>query len=312
MSKEVEVVSTDVKELAFPEITKLQMEDSFNKLVAIMPEHKGMIEVINTSLPEIHRSTSLFFKTQSQFMDNLLTVSHNTPLRNLRQILAEMNKTREAIKEAYFKLKKKDVELKQKQREYLKLFKDGIIENGLINEENDLIADLLEIEVQEIISNAESTRGYISGAIRKLANYTAQYNSIVEKHGLGEFNEADFEKEEERYHIMKAFEQGLSAARSHHGMIDEGNQIYLAQIGINGATAQYYVTEFLQAEQKLLAEGKAPTHKAYLDFLERMANTFQGSADAYAEAKGMTAVSPVALIQQGDTRFLPKPDQTNQ
>lgn len=304
MSKDVKVIDKDVRDIAFPEITKLQMEDTFTKLVAIMPEHKGMLEVINKGMPEIHRATSLFFKTQSQFMDNLLTVSHNTPLRNMRQILAEMNQTREAIKEAYFKLKKKDVELKQKQREYAKLFVDSDASLGLINQDDDLKADLLEIEVQEIIANADSTRGYISGAVRKLSNYTEQYESIQNSHGLEGFSEEDFEREEEKYHVKKAFEQALTAARAHGGVVDEGNGIYFAQIGINGAHAQFLVTDYLRAEQALLADGKAPTHKAYLDFLDRMADTFIGSASIYAASKGMATMTTAALLQKGDDRFL--------
>ena len=329
MSKEVKVV-TDIKDIAFPEISKLQLEDSFNKLVAIMPEHKDMIATISNSLPEIHRSTSLFFKTQSQFMDNMMTVSHNTPLRNMRQILAQMNSTREAIKEAYFKLKKKDIELQKKQRKYTKLFVDGKVENGLIDPADDLKADLLEIEVQEIIANGESTRGYISGAIRQLTNYTDQYNMIQERHGLQGFTEADFELEEERYHIMKAFEQGLCAARTRHDhTIDEGNMIYLTQIGINGAHAQHEIHAYLAIEADMLRghpgdkgdpgdittgrparaptpprQPMAPPHAMYIKFLNDMANHFQGSAQAYAEAKGMSTMTSTALIKKGDDRLL--------
>lgn len=314
MSKEVKVVSNDVKDLAFPEITKLQMEDSFNKLVAIMPEHQQMLDVIKESTPEIHRSTSLFFKTQSQFMDNMMTVSHNTPLRNLRQILAEMNQTREAIKEAYFKLKKKDIEVKQKQLEAEEFFK--FIEDpkpflkikkfkDVSAREAELKLQMLEIEIQELIAQAETTRGYISGAIRKLTNYTEQYNTVQERHGLQGFTEADFELEEERYHIMKAFEQALCAARTRHDFsIDEGNMIYLTQIGINGAHAQFEIHQYLKAEQEILKSGKAPTHDMYLAFLNQMATHFAGSAQNYANAKGMATMTTTALIQKGDDRFL--------
>lgn len=280
----------EVQDLAFPEITKLQLDSSFQQLAVIMPEHTQMLEVIKESLPEIQRSTSLFFKTQSQFMDNMMTVSANTPIRNVRQILAEMNQTREAIKEAVLKLKKKEIELRMKQRD-------------LEKETDDLKAEMLQVEIMEIITNAETTRGYVSGAIRKLTNYTEQYNSIVEKHNIKDFTESDFEKEEERYHIMKAFEQGLCSARSHGGIIDEGNHIYFSQIGINGAHAQFEVTQFLLQEQALLKEGKAPTHQAYITFLENMANYFQGSAESYAKTKGMTPMTQIALIQKGDTRL---------
>lgn len=295
------------KSLALQQINALEVSKSFDQLINIMPEHKEMLETVKLNLPEVQRATSLFYKTQSQFMDNMMTVSHYTPLRNLRQILAQMNSTRDALKEAHFKLKKKEVELKQKQREYDALFSSYDYDGATLkNSDDDLKADLLEIEIQEIISNAESTRGYISGAIRQLTNYTEQYNNIVKSHKLESWNEADFEKEEERYHIMKAFEQAVCAARSRNGLIDEGNHIYLAQIGINGGAAQKFISEFLIEEQRHMQEngGQVPTHSALTTFLDRMANTFAGQASDFAKSKGMTVVSHNALILKGDERLL--------
>lgn len=287
------------------DLLQISLNDTLSQLYSTMPEHLEMLHIIQEAEPELVRATSMFFKTQSQWMDNFLTVSHPTPLRNIRQILAQINKTKLAVKENYFKLKKKEIELKQKQREQSLLFTNGDITKGLIDPSDDLKAALLQIEIQEIMANAESANGYISGALRTLTNYTQQYHSIVSHYGIGQFTEADFEKEEEKYHIMKAFEQAVCAARSRGGIIDEGNHIYLSQIGINGATAQFYVTEFLTQEQNLLAENKAPTHKAYLDFLDRMYDAFKGSSEEYATKKGILTVTPAALIQNGDTSLLP-------
>ncbi len=287
---------TKLQDSIFPEITTLELNNSFNQLVAIMPEHNQMLDIIKESLPEIQRSTSLFFKTQSMFMDNMMTVNHNTPLRNIRQILAEMNRTRDAIKETVFKLKKKEIELKMKKRE--------IEVESVKSDSDNLKIEMLQLEVMEIIDGADSARGYISGAIRRLTNYTEQYNSIITKYGIQNFTEKDFEKEEEKYHIKKAFEQGLTAARSRGGIVDEGNFIYFTQIGINGATAQFYISKFLNAEQELFKEGKAPTHKAYLDFLEEMAKVFADSAKTYAESKGMCISTETAMIKNGDDRLL--------
>lgn len=273
------------------EFSTIKENKSINELIAIMPEHSKMLETIKDSLPEVQRATSAVGgKSQSQFMDNMMTVSHNTPIRNLRQILAQMVGTRDAIKENNFKLKKKEIEAKIKRQEVDK-------------EPNELKKELLSVEAMELEAAAETAKIYLSGAIRTLANYTAQYNLILEKNNLQNFNEEDFEKEEEKYHIMKAFEQALCAARARQGLIDEGNHIYLSQIGVNGAHAQFRITEFLREENKLLADGKAPTHKAYIDFLERMATEFAGSADRYAERKGMKTSTDSAMIQEGDTRL---------
>ena len=88
-----------------------------DELVKYLPEHKGMLEFVNKNLPEVARATSLFNKSQSQFMDNMLTVSHLTPVRNLRQILAEINKSSSALRESHFKNKKKEVEIRILERD---------------------------------------------------------------------------------------------------------------------------------------------------------------------------------------------------
>lgn len=258
---------------------------TFNSLVTYMPEHKQMLEVIKTNLPEINRSTSLFNKTQSQWMDNMLTVSHPTPIRNLRQILAEINKTNAALKEAYFNCSRKEVNIRIKQRE-------------LEEEKDELKRELISIDIAEYCSQLDNARGLISGAVRILANYVEQYNAILQTHSLQDFNEEEFEKEEERYHIMKAFDQALCAARSNGGRVDEGNHIYFSQIGVNGAAAQLYVENFMANEKKLISENIEPPHQLQLNFLNDMANHFQGHSAKFAQHKGMkSTMSNVALIK---------------
>ena len=48
-------------------------------------------------------------------MDNFFTVSHPTPLRNARQILAEINRICDALKEAQYNLLENYVGLDKKQ-----------------------------------------------------------------------------------------------------------------------------------------------------------------------------------------------------
>jgi hypothetical protein len=273
----------------------ITVDSTVNALVEIMPEHKEMLVGIQENLPEIVRGTSFFGKSQSQFMDNMLTVSHPTPLRNMRQILAEIEKTSGALREIYFKNKKKKIEIQIKERD-------------LDNEEDELKCELIRVEIDELRNELLTSEVYVSGAIRKISNYTEQYNNIkneiMAEKGLEDFNEIDFEKEESRYHIMKAFEQALCAARSNGGRIDEGNQIYLQQIGINGATAQRYLDLFLSDERELLKQKQAPTHQHVLDFLNQMADKFENNPTEYAEKKGMKIKTEKALLTAGNTSLM--------
>lgn len=287
------------------EFNALKENKSMNEIIAIMPEHTQMLEVIKASLPEIQRATAAVGgKTQSQFMDNMMTVSNNTPGRNLRQILAQMVQTRQAIKEANYTLEKKQLEAEVKKEE-------------AEASPSPAKRKLLLKEAEQLEEALEDTKIYLSGAVRTLANYTVQYDNIMKKFPeMRDWSEEDFEKDEERHHIMKAFEQALCAARAHGGVIDEGNHIYLAQIGINGAHAQFEITQFLNTEAQMLAghpgdpakgiprrDPIAPPHTMYIAFLNDMARHFSGSAEAYAESKGMKTRTDLAMIQEGDTRL---------
>jgi hypothetical protein len=214
-------------------------------------------------------------------MDNMLTVNHPTGLRNARQILAEVNRSKMALEESYFAMKKKKIDIKKKLE--------------LLETADGLDKDLLEVEIEEIRSQIVTNTGYIEGAIRKVAAYMNQYNNILKSLGKEEFSEEDFEKDEERYHIMKMFEQGLCAARSHGGVIDEGNQIYAHQIGINGTAAQVEVSTYLENEGKLIVNNILPPHNMTIEWLRSMADKYEGSAKAYAALKGMELLDTTSL-----------------
>jgi len=256
----------------------LALLEKIGDMVSSMPDkYVPMLKEIQAGLPEIRRASQAFFKTQSQFMDNMLTVSHPTPLRNLRQILAEMNRTMEAIRENYFNRLRLELKIKKSKHK---------LENDPFLDEFD--REEIGIDLADDQSKKEVQEAYWGGAIRKLRNYMEQYQSILNTLGVKNWTEIDFEGEEERYHIMKAFEQGLNAARAHHGIVDEGNMIYFYQIGINGGVAQAYVLRFLLEEERLIKEGGNVSHSAVIHFLEEMANTFKGCSKKFAEMKGMT------------------------
>ena len=265
----------------------LVLIDKDDNILVAQPELKDMMVNIQEALPEIKRATQNFGKRQSQFMDNILTVSKPTPLRNMRQITAEMDKTFSALRESSFKQRKTRLEAMIK-------FRDAETEDDLLKRE------IMEIEGQELLSQLDAGQNYISGAIRKLENYREQYALIEAKvmadQGVTEFSEIDFELEEEKYHIMVAFSQGLDSVRS-SGRIDQGNQIYLQQLGINGAVAQACMMGLVQLETNMMQEGNEPTNELVLQFLEDMANKFAGCSDKIAEHKGMKTFTASAAIE---------------
>ena len=90
-----------------------------------------------------------------------------------------------------------------------------------------------------------------------------------------------YEREEARYHVMTAMKQALSAARTRNGLIDEGNQIYLFDLGISGAQAQAEMFAYLNFENELIKKGQARTHEHTMQWLEACADKFLISSSKF-------------------------------
>jgi hypothetical protein len=262
----------------------------------VKKEYKQMLTNINTSLPAIKQSSSNFYKSHSQFMGVMLDVTAITPIRSVKHTLAELDKTRMALEEAQLKMMKKDIELRQKEKKMA----DG-------DYADELERELLETEILEVKVNMNNIQNSVSGAIRKMNFFTNQYKSILKKLGKDDITEEEYEKEESRYHVMTCLKQALNAARARGGVIDEGNLIYLFDMGINSAQAQAEIYAYLEMENKLMKEGKAPTHEMTMQWLEACADKFSGEAEKFAERRGFKLYDEESL----NTKLLDNKEKPN-
>ncbi len=78
----------------------------------------------------------------------------------------------------------------------------------------------------------------------------------------------------------------MNAARTRSGVIDEGNHIYLFDLGINGADAQVEVYNYLKKENEMIARGEMPTHEMTMQWLEHCTERFRGDSNKFAERRG--------------------------
>ena len=262
--------------------TDLVVKDIQNSMVEVKPEYKTMLKNIDEKMPVIQEASSNFHKSHSQFMGVTLDVTAITPIRSIKHTLAEVNKTKNALQEAHIRMQKKAVELKMKQRELLEC-------------QDDLEREMLEIEILELQTHSINSQDAVQGAIRKMNFFVNQYQSLLKHLGVDEITEEMYEREENRYHIMTAMKQALTSARPRGGIIDEGNMIYLFDLGISGAQAQAEVFAYLNTENELMKEGKAPTHEMTMRWLEACADKWEGDPQKFAERRGFTLLDKQSL-----------------
>lgn len=263
---------------------EIALQEVSNEL-ALTPEYKGMIEHINYNLPAISRDSENFYKSASQYKNVTLDVTDLTPMGSMKHILAVIDRTRMALEESHISVKRKQIELKKKTIEY-------------DNAEDGPDKELLWIDIIEINNHLNNSENSIKGALRKLSFFATQYQAIMEKLGVSEITELDYEINESRHHIMTAMKQALCSARPRGGIIDEGNQIYLFDMGINGTVAQAEMFAYLQAEQEMLSRGEEPTHELTMKWLEACADKFANCGAKFAELRGFISLDKKSLTKE--------------
>ena len=266
----------------------------------VKQEYKEMLTNNNNTLPAIKQTSSNFYKSHSQFMGVMLDVTAITPVRSVKHTLAEIDKTRMALEEAHIKMRKKEIELREKEHK----LKSNI-------DLTEFEKEMLEIEILEIKVNMNNIQNSITGAIRKMSFFTNQYKSILKKIGKDDITEEEYEKEESRYHVMTCLKQALNAARARGGVIDEGNLIYLFDMGINSAQAQAEIYSYLKMENEMMDKGVAPTHEMTMQWLEACADKFQGDAEKFAERRGFTLYDEKSLNTKLIEKEKPNGEQDN-
>ena len=255
-----------------------------SQITTLPKKYKGMLKHIQESMPSIKNSSSSFYKSHSQFMGVMLDVTHLTPMRSIKHTLAEIDKTRQALEQAHLTMKENDLKISMREKK--------LEENNL----DYLQRELLELKILKLKIDGANTLNSIQGAIRKMSFFTTQYKNILKKIGKDKITEKDFEEEEEKYHIMTAMKQALNAARSRGGQIDEGNLIYLFDMGINSAVEQKMIFEYLDKENQIIKNGKNPSHEMTLEWLNECVSVFQNNSKVFAQKRGFKLIDEKSLL----------------
>jgi len=263
----------------------LTIKNLKNSLSDVKPEYKTMLKNIESKMPSVLQACSNFHKSHSQFMGVTVDVTAITPIRSVKHTLAEINKTKLALQENQIVLEKLKIKLKKKK-------------DKLSRCTNTYNIELLRIEIIELETKIINANDVIQGAIRKLNFFMNQYDNLLNHLGVDEITEEMYEKEENRYHIMTCMKQALISARPRGGIIDEGNMIYLFDIGINGAEAQLEVVNYLNFENNLLKKGEMPTHEDTMKWLESCADKFENNPQKFAERRGFKLLDEQSLTNK--------------
>ncbi len=214
------------------------------------------LELIAERMVEVDRACHTAGRSETQTTNQLMTLTmlSDSPYRRLRQCLAEIEKKRSALDEAYFKLKKKQLKIKQ------------------WYEKGDEMSVLLAQEAEHAMLRQKD---YIDGAFKEIAVFQSAYEEIREAHNIPEkWDERDAERQEIEHHLRQAFRQAHRDMVA-SGSIGLGNMEYLEQYGVHIQTATKLIRDYIQTEDDEISKGKAPTVNRLYDFLDSMVELFK-------------------------------------
>ena len=213
------------------------------------------LAIISEKMVAIDRANNTAGRSNTQTTNQLMTLTMMTdsPYRRLRQCLSQIEKKRSALDEAYFKMKKKQVQIK------------GWYEKG---------DEMSVLKAQEAEHGMIRNKNYIDGAFKEIATFQCAYDEIREAHNIPDnWDEKAAEEAEIDHHIKQAFRQAHREMVS-TGHIGLGNMEYLEQYGIHIQTATKLIGNYIANENNMIAQDKMPTVKHLYAFLDRMAETF--------------------------------------
>ena len=230
----------------------LALQESVGGLATITNEK---LAIISQKMVAIDRANNTAGRSNTQTTNQLMTLTMLTdsPYRRLRQCLSQIEKKRGALDEQYFRMKKKQVQIKQwyEKGDEMSVLRAQEAEHGLMRSKN-----------------------YIDGAFKEIATFQCAYDEIRESYNIPEnWDERDAEEAEIDHHIKQAFRQAHREMVG-AGCITSGNMEYLEQYGIHIQTATRLIADYIASEDEMIVKGQMPTVAHLYAFLDRMAETF--------------------------------------
>lgn len=238
-----------------------EIESSLNSSIATIAKRipKGALEKVTQRLPEIAAKTEAFGRNNSQTTLSMMTLTMMTgqsPHRQIRQILAEIERRQTALAEA--------------QVSYAQLLEKEPDKNDS-EEVFEAKQRLKQFQISQIQEK-------IAGSFKDIATLINAYDNITKNYGMEAWSEEDFEKAEARHHIRRGFEL------LYHDIVEysrpkKSSIEYLQQFGVHIQLANREVQGYITFIETQINQGKKDFTASNLeDFLDEMADKYQNCA----------------------------------
>lgn len=248
------------------------------------------VALVNEFLPELDEKTKFFDRNNSQStlsMMSLTMLNGHSPLRMLRQVLAETEKRKMALAEAQVS-----------HAQALKKI-DKLQEKVFLEPDN----KIAQAKLRAAFVGIESMESKINGSFKDIATLITAYNNMKENFGVEDWTEEEFEDSEKKHHVRRGFElmyrNLLDGGRASTSTIE-----YMQQYGVHPQVGFVEVQGYIAVVNELISKQQIPHSNHLEEFLDAMADKYYKEADKTTERifgkTDITNTDIVSLIEKKD------------
>jgi hypothetical protein len=224
-------------------------------------KNNAAVSRVCEKLPEFFEKTKYFDRSNSQTTLNMMTLTMlngQSPMRLLRQILAEVESRKMALAEAQLNHAKALHEI-----------------NEFMGKEQTPVI-IAELRLRKISLDVLESK--VNGAFKDIATLADAYDNIKQTHGIGDWDEATFEAEEKRHHVRRGFEL-LYRNLIEYGRAKEAIIEYLQQYGVHIQVALGEVSGYITIVNDRIQKGARPDASDMEVFFDQMADKYVSNSD---------------------------------
>jgi hypothetical protein len=223
--------------------------------------NQAAVARVTEKLPELTAKTQAFDRSNSQTTLNMMSLTMmngQSPMRMLRQVLAEIEKRKMALAEAQLNHAKLLVEIEE------------------LNAKDPTPIGEAELRLKYVSQSMMESK--VNGAFKDIAALIDAYDNIKAKHKIDDWDETTFEAEEKKHHIRRGFEflyrNLIQFSRPQEVTIE-----YLQQYGVHVQVALGEVSGYITLVEQRIVKGERPTGADMEIFFDDMADKYAPCAD---------------------------------
>jgi hypothetical protein len=231
--------------------------------------NQNAVAKVNEFLPELDSKTKYFDRNNSQSTLSMMSITMlngQSPMRMMRQVMAEVEKRKMALSEAQVNHAK---QLKKIEK----------LQNKLAQDPDD---NLLNAKLRNTMVGITMYESKINGSFKDIAVLIDSYNAIKEKNGIEDWDEEQFEREEKRHHVRRGFElmyrNLMEGGRASTATIE-----YMQQYGIHPQVGLVEVQAYMNSVTDRMNKGVMLHANDLEEFLDHIADKYWINADATTE-----------------------------